>query len=67
MSGVKPRDAEAIHQVLARYGHVVDGRRWTELDSVFAADAEFHVVNTDATIRTAFVTPWISRPRASTP
>lgn len=45
-----PGDIAAIHEVLARYGDVVDDRRWDDLGLVFAPDAEFHVVNTDATM-----------------
>ncbi|HEX5947714.1 MAG TPA: nuclear transport factor 2 family protein [Acidimicrobiales bacterium] len=32
-------DRMAIHELLALYGHVIDERRWTDLDQVFTADA----------------------------
>lgn len=34
-------DRLAIHELLALYGHVIDERRWDELDRVFVADAVF--------------------------
>ena len=32
-------DAWGIHQLLARYGHVVDNSEWTRLSTVFTAEA----------------------------
>jgi hypothetical protein len=34
-------DVLAIHELLARYGHVIDERRWPELDLIFTPDAFF--------------------------
>ena len=32
-------DIIAIHQLLARYGHLIDGRRWDEFAQLFTVDA----------------------------
>ena len=34
-------DRMAIHELLALYGHLIDERRWDELDQVFTADAVY--------------------------
>ncbi len=34
-------DRMAIHELLGLYGHLIDQRRWSELDQVFTADAVF--------------------------
>lgn len=34
-------DRLAIHELLALYGHLVDDRRWGELDRVFVADVVY--------------------------
>ena len=34
-------DRLAIHELLALYGHLIDDRRWDELDQVFADDLVF--------------------------
>ena len=38
---VEPRDVAEIHELLARYGHVIDGRRWDDLGLLFTDDALF--------------------------
>lgn len=42
---LSPADVAAIHQLLARYGHLVDARDWEGLRSIFAEDGVF-----DATV-----------------
>ena len=34
-------DRLAIHELLGLYGHLIDERRWEELDQVFTADAVY--------------------------
>jgi 3-phenylpropionate/cinnamic acid dioxygenase small subunit len=34
-------DILAIHQLIAEYSHVVDGRRWDDLPKIFTADGIF--------------------------
>lgn len=34
-------DRMAIHELLALYGHLIDQRRWGELEQVFTADAVY--------------------------
>ena len=34
-------DRLAIHELLGLYGHLIDDRRWDELDRVFTADAVY--------------------------
>lgn len=34
-------DRLEIHELLGLYGHLIDGRRWGELDQVFTEDAVF--------------------------
>jgi len=34
-------DRLAIHELLGLYGHLIDERRWNELDQVFTADAVY--------------------------
>jgi hypothetical protein len=34
-------DRLAIHEVVALYGHLIDQRRWDDLDQVFTADAVY--------------------------
>jgi hypothetical protein len=34
-------DRLAIHELLGLYGHLIDEKRWDELDQVFAADAGY--------------------------
>jgi SnoaL-like domain len=34
-------DRMDIHELLALYGHLIDDRRWEELDRVFTADAVY--------------------------
>lgn len=34
-------DILAIHHLVAEYSHVVDGRRWDELDAIFTEDGVF--------------------------
>ena len=34
-------DRMAIHELLALYGHLIDERRWDDLDQVFTADAVY--------------------------
>ena len=34
-------DRLAIHEMLGLYGHLIDQRRWSELDQVFTVDAVF--------------------------
>jgi hypothetical protein len=34
-------DRLAIHELLALYGHLIDERRWDELDTVFTADVVY--------------------------
>lgn len=36
-----PIDVTEIHQLLALYGHVIDDRRWDDLDQLFTDDAFF--------------------------
>jgi 3-phenylpropionate/cinnamic acid dioxygenase small subunit len=36
-----PADRLAIHELLGLYGHLIDERRWSELDQVFTEDASY--------------------------
>jgi 3-phenylpropionate/cinnamic acid dioxygenase small subunit len=38
-------DTLAIHELLARYGHVLDNRAWSQLGDVFADDARYDVTD----------------------
>ena len=38
---LQPSDLQAIHELLSRYGHVIDERRWAQLDELFTDDAVF--------------------------
>lgn len=40
-SALDVSDVLGIHELLARYGHVIDERRWGELGEVFTDDATF--------------------------
>ncbi|WP_072803895.1 nuclear transport factor 2 family protein [Rhodococcoides yunnanense] len=42
----------AVHELLARYAHVVDNKEWDELASVFTVDAELDAEFADGEIRT---------------
>ena len=37
-------DVIAIHQLLGRYGHLIDGRRWDEFALLFTADASIDYI-----------------------
>ena len=38
---IGPGDRLAIHELVAWYGHVLDDRRWDDLDQVFTPDAVY--------------------------
>jgi hypothetical protein len=38
---LEPVDVLAIHELLARYGHVVDERDWDSIPALFTADARY--------------------------
>ena len=40
-------DRLAIHELLALYGHLIDERRWDELDRVFVPDAVYDATDFD--------------------
>jgi hypothetical protein len=40
-------DRLAIHELLALYGHLIDERRWDELDRVFVSDAVYDATDFD--------------------
>ena len=43
MSGVRPdlADVLAIHELLALYGHIIDGREWQRVGELFTATAVY--------------------------
>ena len=41
MTAVEPADTLAIHELVARYGHVVDDADWQRLTDVFTTDGVF--------------------------
>jgi hypothetical protein len=43
-------DRLAIHELLALYGHVVDGKAWDELGQVFTDDASFDATELSAPV-----------------
>jgi hypothetical protein len=38
---IDPSDRWAIHELIGLYGHVIDDRRWPDLELVFTADIVF--------------------------
>lgn len=38
-------DRLAIHELLGFYGHIIDHRRWAEMESVFTTDVEYDVTD----------------------
>ncbi|WP_114327896.1 nuclear transport factor 2 family protein [Rhodococcus sp. Eu-32] len=44
-------DSWAVHELLARYGHVVDNQAWDELPSVFTADVRLDAEFADGEFR----------------
>jgi hypothetical protein len=46
-------DVMAIHDLLARYGHVIDERRWHELDLIFTDDATFDATDFGVPVMTS--------------
>lgn len=36
-----PHDILAIHELLARYGHIIDEREWQRVEELFTADARY--------------------------
>lgn len=56
-------DRLAIHELLALYGHLIDDRRWDELDRVFTADAVYDASDFDMPVTrslAALVAEWTS-------
>ena len=47
---IDPADRLAIHELLALYGHLIDERRWAELDRVFLHDARYDATDFDMPI-----------------
>ena len=43
-------DRLAIHELLGLYGHLIDQRRWSDLDQVFTADAVFDATSFGQTV-----------------
>ena len=56
-------DRLAIHELLALYGHLVDERRWDELDQVFVPDVVYDATDFDMPVTRSLhdlVTEWTS-------
>ena len=47
-------DRLAIHELLSLYGHLIDQRRWAELDQVFSADVVFDATEMGVPLTTSF-------------
>jgi SnoaL-like domain len=41
VSVLEPHDILAIHELLARYGHIIDEREWQRVEELFTADARY--------------------------
>jgi 3-phenylpropionate/cinnamic acid dioxygenase small subunit len=46
-------DRLAIHELLGLYGHLIDERRWDELDQVFTADAVYDATDFGQAVTTS--------------
>ena len=58
-------DRLAIHELLGLYGHLIDERRWTELDQVFTADAVYDATSFGFAVTTSLadlLAHWTSDP-----
>jgi hypothetical protein len=56
-------DRLAIHELLARYGHLIDERRWDELHLVFVPDVRYDASDFDMPVTEsldALVAEWTS-------
>jgi hypothetical protein len=48
-------DRLAIHELLGLYGHLIDERRWDELDAVFTADVVYDASDFGGPVTTSLV------------
>jgi hypothetical protein len=49
-------DRIAIHELLGLYGHLIDERRWSELDQVFTPDAVYDATSFGQGVTTSLAT-----------